>query len=167
MKLFADRDFFHRLGICIRPLQPENEETVKRYWPYTHFAADSDSIIGDGIEAGLSAGAFVTEPASPTSGDLGDLGNQEEPLPADGLASWMVANHNGCLGFLHTLSSQRRQGVASMVLAELTRILEAAGYPPVLHTDIPSVQHIALQLGYEPIGSVFWAIITPTAAGAR
>ena len=131
---------------------------MKHYWPYAHLAPDSDSMICDGVKAGLSAGAFVTDTTSPTAGDLGD---QEEPLPTDGLASWVVVNNNGGLGFLHTLSSQRRRGLAGLVLAELTRISEQAGYPPVLHTNSPSVQRMAQQLGYVSICPISWIMVTP------
>ena len=101
---------------------------------------------------------FVTDTTSPMAGGVGD---QEEPLPADGLASWVVVNNNGGLGFLHTLSSQRRRGLAALVLAELTRISEEAGYPPVLHTNSPSVQRMAQQLGYASTYPIFWMMVTP------
>ena len=154
--------FFHRSGVCIRPLLPEHIETVRHYWQYAHLVVDSDSLIADGIKAGLSVGAFVTK--SPTSGDLGD---QEEPLPADGLVSWIVTSRDGCLGLLYTLSSQRRRGLGALLVAELTRVLEAEGYPPVLHTSESSVQHMAQQLGYEPIGRISWAVVMPPAAGGE
>ena len=149
-----------RPGVRVGRLLPEHSQTVKHYWRYAHLTPDTDRVIGDGLEVGLSAGAFVTDTTSPTAGDLGD---QEEPLPADGLASWVVVNNNGGLGFLHTLSSQRRRGLAGMVLAELTRISEKAGYPPVLHTNSPSVQRMAQQLGYASICPLFWVMVAPPA----
>ena len=155
--------FLHRAGIRVDRLLPEHTETVKHYWPFAADVLEAHPIIDDGVLAGLSAGAFVTEPASQSSGDLGD---QEEPLPADGLASWAVVNHNGGLGFLHTLSSQRRQGLAGLVLAELTRISEAAGYPPVFHTNHPAVRRVAQELGYVELFPITWAGVTPTASEA-
>ena len=130
---------------------------MKHHWPY---AAEigAGRAIGDGIEAGLSAGAFVTEPASPTAGDISD---QQEPLPVDGLASWMIVCNNGGLGFLHTLSSQRRRGLASLVMAELTRISEAAGYPAVLHSNDKHVRRTAQRLGYEELCPISWVFVTP------
>ncbi|XP_043204417.1 uncharacterized protein LOC122371790 [Amphibalanus amphitrite] len=144
-----------RQGVSIRPLLPKHVDIVMRHWPYVHEIDDAHSMIHDSIVAGLSAGAFVTEP--PTDGG----GDDQEPLPADGLACWALVNQDGFLGFLHTLTGYRKRGLAAAVTAELSRLCEKAGYPAVFHSSHASVWRMAQKLQYEKLFPVFLAFVTP------
>ncbi|XP_043216481.1 uncharacterized protein LOC122378905 [Amphibalanus amphitrite] len=147
-----------RQGVSIRPLLPEHVDTVMHYWPYTAEVEYAHKMIGEGLAAGLSAGAFITEPVEPPK----DGGNDDqEPLPADGLACWALVNHDGCLGHLHTLTGHRKRGLAAAVMTELTRLCEAAGYPACMNTSHPAVLRIAEELQYEKLFTVFWALAAP------
>ncbi|KAF0298752.1 hypothetical protein FJT64_003877 [Amphibalanus amphitrite] len=112
-----------RQGVSIRPLLPKHVDIVMRHWPYVHEIDDAHSMIHDSIVAGLSAGAFVTEPATDGGGD------DQEPLPADGLACWALVNQDGFLGFLHTLTGYRKRGLAAAVTAELSPTLRGGRLP--------------------------------------
>ncbi|KAF0305950.1 hypothetical protein FJT64_022498 [Amphibalanus amphitrite] len=154
----AEVQTISRQGVSIRPLLPDHVDTVMRYWPYTAEVEYAPKMIGEGLAAGLSAGAFITEPVEPPK----DGGNDDqEPLPADGLACWALVNHDGCLGHLHTLTGHRKRGLAAAVMTELTRLCEAAGYPAAFHTNHPAVRRIAEDLQYEKLFTVFWAILSP------
>ena len=142
----------HSPGISLRPLDSVHLDTVKQYWPYAASAADADVIIGDGLLAGLSIGAFID-------------GDASTPTP-DGLVSWCVLDHNGSLAFMHTLESHRRRGLSRLVLTALTRLCQRRGYPCSASTVLgPDYGTRALQqLGYSLVGDVLVGGSAPVAS---
>ncbi|XP_037085580.1 ATP-dependent RNA helicase DbpA-like [Pollicipes pollicipes] len=88
-------------GVFVRPLDSIHLDTVKRFWPYTADLPDIDGVIRDGMTVGLSAGVFVATDNDMASSSVGQL------------VCWAVLNRNAVLGFLRTLETHRRRGLAS------------------------------------------------------
>ena len=143
----------HRPGVTLRPLDASHLDTVKRFWPYTSRANDADAIIGDGVLAGLSVGAFISQAGAAVT-------------PPEGPVSWCVLNHNGSLAFLHTLESERGRGLGGLALAALTQLCQQRGYPcsvatllgPGCGTRPPA------ELGYALVGDVLVGRGAPSGA---
>ncbi|XP_037071702.1 uncharacterized protein LOC119092905 [Pollicipes pollicipes] len=97
-------------GVSVRPLDSIHLDTVKRFWPYTAVTPDADGVMRDGMTVGLSVGVFVA------------VDNDVASSPDGELVCWVLLNRNAFLGFLHTLESHRRRGLARLAMAELTRL---------------------------------------------
>ncbi|XP_037085991.1 uncharacterized protein LOC119106450 [Pollicipes pollicipes] len=105
-------------GVSVRPLDSIHLDTVKRFWPYTAVVPDADGLMRDGMTVGLSAGVFVA------------ADNDVASSPDGELVCWALLNRNAMLGFLHTLETHRRRGLARLAMAEPHPALPAA--PPAL-----------------------------------
>ena len=94
-----------RPGLAVRPLLPNHLPKVRRLWLYAEYTPDTDAMLRDGQAAGLSAGVFLTKPAS----------QLDEPV------AWGLVNSYGAFGFGHTEQAYRGRGLVTMILTELIR----------------------------------------------
>ncbi|XP_037071698.1 uncharacterized protein LOC119092903 isoform X1 [Pollicipes pollicipes] len=141
-------------GVSVRPLDGIHLDTVKRFWPYTAVTPDADGVMRDGMTVGLSVGVFVA------------VDNDVASSPDGELVCWVLLNRNAFLGFLHTLESHRRRGLARLAMAELTRLFLQRRLPCLVATAVPSVMNMMKPLGYSSVCNVFWAQVYPAEVGA-
>ncbi|XP_037085881.1 uncharacterized protein LOC119106361 [Pollicipes pollicipes] len=141
-------------GVSVRPLDSMHLDTVKRFWPYTAVTPDADGVMRDGMTVGLSAGVFVAADSDVASSPDGEL------------VCWALLNRNAMLGFLHTLETHRRRGLARLAMEALTRLCLQRRLPCLVATAVPSVMHMMEPLGYSSVCNVFWAEVHPAEDGA-
>jgi len=165
----ADADCQPASGLAIRPLDLSHMDTVRRSWPYAPVTPDATAHLQDGLRSGISVGVFVsadspvtaTASTPPQAETSRTAATNNEPSASDSLASLAMVNYHGHLGFLYTMPTHRRRGLARLVLAKLTQLFEQRGYPCLLNTGEKNIHGTVRYLGYVPVSMVTWATVTP------
>lgn len=121
-------------GISIRPLTPEDAETICAHSDYHEYI--SEGYIKEVIEKGFSGGIE----------DQGEL------------VAWATTHDDLAIGNLHVLPHHRRQGYAAALVKSLAAAVRDAGHLPAMNIEPSNLasRTLAERLGFVEDRPVSW-----------
>jgi len=130
--------------MTVRPLDLRHLGVLKQHWSYARYHPCLDILLRDGLSSGISAGVFNA---------VDDAQGSSDTSHCD-LISWTMLNHNGEMGFTHTLPAYRGRGLALLTMSETTRRFIQHGYPRAGSSALPTAS--IEKTGWVKAGSVMY-----------
>jgi len=145
----------------IVPLTLQDASTIDFHWKYR---SDSslDRIRGMLVSADAGLPALGVRARVPANSNGNGNGNGNGNAADNGeLVAWVLTNHNGSIGMLHTLEAHRHRGLAKALVVRLLPLWMSSGgfnCPPFcyIHPDNQASMRVFSSLGFQKKADVEW-----------